>query len=197
LEEEGKSFMPSFVNSPINLRLDQTPPDSLPVELQNALAPLYNAFQQILSAFQSYVGVSVWDAEIQSQLDPSQTIFPQFHNRLYVIASEAIALGAPVNVFSNAGVLGVRNANATDATKPAHGYATAAIAGATRGEVILGHGLVVAQGAFVIGQAYWLNTVNGQYVAAPPVAAGNIEQFLGVGLSANELFFNCSGWIRH
>jgi len=46
-----------------------------------------------------------------------------------------------------------------------------------RGEVILGHGLVIATGAFAIGQNYWLNTVNGPILVAPPVAAGNIEQF--------------------
>lgn len=189
--------MPSFVNSPINLRLDQAPPDSLPIELQAALAPIYNAFQQILSAFQTFVGASQWDADIWSQLTPDQTIFPQFHNRLYVKAGEAIALGAPVNVFSNAGVLGIRNANATDTTKPAHGYATAAIINGAFGEVIVGHGLLTVPAAFVIGQNYWLSTVNGQYVTVPPAAAGNIEQFLGVGLSANLLFFNCSGWVRH
>src|SRR5882672_5773501 len=170
--------MPSFVNSPINLRLDQSPPDHLPVELQSALAPLYNAFQQLLSAFQNYGGISQWDPEIWSQLSPDQTLFPQFPNRFYPIASEAIGLGAPINLHSNAGVINCRNANATDTTKPAHG-------------------LVIATGAFAIGQNYWLNTVNGQYVVAPPVAAGNIEQFLGVGISANALFFNCSGWIRH
>lgn len=189
--------MPSFVNSPINLRLDQTPPDHLKPELQAALAPLYNAFQQILSAFQTFVGVSQWDTEIWSQLQPDQTVFPQFHNRFYVKASEAIVAGAPVNVFSNAGVVNVRNANATDTTKPAHGYATSAMVNGVFNEVILGHGLLQAVGAFVIGQAYWLSTVNGQYTTVPPVAAGNIEQFLGVGLNANELFFNCSGWIRH
>ena len=189
--------MPSFVNSPINLRLDQSPPDHLPVELQSALAPLYNAFQQLLSAFQNYGGISQWDPEIWSQLSPDQTLFPQFPNRFYPIASEAIGLGAPINLHSNAGVINCRNANATDTTKPAHGYVTAAIANGVRGEVILGHGLVIATGAFAIGQNYWLNTVNGQYVVAPPVAAGNIEQFLGVGISANALFFNCSGWIRH
>lgn len=189
--------MPSFVNSPINLRLDQAPPDYLPPELQNALAPLYNAFQQLLSAFQTYVGVSQWDQDIWSQLDPSQTIFPQFPNRLYVKATEAIALGAPVSLLLSGGSLQVRNANATDGTKPAHGYATAAIAGGVLGEVILGHGLLIAPGAFVTGTNYYLAIVSGTYTAVPPVAAGNIEQFLGVALSANELFFNCGSWIRH
>ena len=189
--------MPSFVNSPINLRLDQTPPDSLPVELQGALAPIYNAFQQLLSAFQTYGGISQWDADIWSQLTPDQTVFPQNANRLYVRAGEAIALGAPVNVFSNAGALGVRNANATDTTKPCHGFATSVIANGSFGEVILGHGLLTVTAAFVIGQNYWLSTVSGQYVTVPPAAAGNIEQFLGVGLSANLLFFNAAGWVRH
>lgn len=189
--------MPSFVNSPINLRLDQVPPDALPIELQNALFPLYNAFQQVLSAFQSFVGVSQWDQEIWSQLDPSQTIFPQFHNRLYVIASEAINAGAPINLFSNAGVLNVRNANATNNTKPAQGVASMNIAALAMGEVILGHALVTATAAFVIGTVYYLATANGQYTSVAPVAAGNIEQFLGVALNANELFFNCAGWITH
>jgi len=149
---------------------------------------LYNAFQQLLSAFQNYGGISQWDPEIWSQLSPDQTLFPQFPNRFYPIASEAIGLGAPINLHSNAGVINCRNANATDTTKPAHGYVTAAIANGVRGEVILGHGLVIATGAFAIDKLL-AEYCEWTICSSSSVAAGNIEQFLGVGISANALFF--------
>lgn len=191
--------MPAFINSPINLRLDYKPPDHLPPEIRNALEPLYNAFHQILAGIQSYVAPLQWDQELWDQLLPTQTIFPNFHNRLYLKAAETILFGAAINVFASGGVLKVRNANATDSTKPAHGFCSTSgglLAGVT-GEVILGHGLLTTVGAFTLGTNYWLNTVDGQYINIPPVVAGNIEQFLGVALNANDLFFNCSGWIQH
>jgi len=191
--------LPVFINSPINLRLDYKAPDHLRPELREALEPLYNAFHQILSGIQSYVAPLQWDQEIWSQLQPQQTIFPHFHNRLYLPATETIAFGAAINLFSTAGTLSARNANATTAAKPCHGFCstTGGLLNGVTGEVILGHGLLTTVGAFAMGNNYWLHTLDGQYVNVPPVADGNIEQFLGVALNANDLFFNCSGWMRH
>jgi hypothetical protein len=47
---------------------------------------------------------------------------------LLLLASEALAAGALVSIFSNAGVANFRNANATDSTKTPDGFVLSAVA---------------------------------------------------------------------
>ena len=92
-----------------------------------------------------------------------------------------------------------RNANATNNTKPAHGYCNV-VGGGVSGdylEIILFKGLCTLFSGLTPGQQYWLATADGQIAAAAPVAAGNIEQFIGVALDANSLFFNSHYRIQH
>ena len=47
-----------------------------------------------------------------------------------IVASEALAAGDFVNVYDNASTPNCRKANATDSTKPAHGFVLSAVAAA-------------------------------------------------------------------
>jgi hypothetical protein len=187
------------VNVPINARIGLKPDEALPEPIRFALEPVYDAIQQILASFQSLVGTGQYSPQADwPNLTPDITVFPQFHNRLYVIAGEAIAYGAMVSLYSNAGVLTARNANATDNTKPCIGFCSniGGIANGTVGEIILMRGLMATNG-LTVGQLYWLSTSNGQITATRPVAAGNIEQFIGIALSTTLLLTNIGGYIQH
>ena len=101
-----------------------------------------------------------------------------------ILASEAIAAGAMVNVWDNSGTLNVRNANATDTTKPCNGWAPSAIGSSSTGQINFG-GInpSVALGAFTvanIGQQVFLSTVSGGVViASNAFSSGNLVQSLG------------------
>lgn len=178
----------SRINSPFSLNMPETPQTNNK-ELFSELAIIYNALQTLQQAISTYTGAAPPPSEYWAVLTPGETLFPQNHNRFYPISSENIAAGAVINLWNNAGVLNVRNANATNNTKPCHGYAPATIVSPARGEIVLFNGLCTSIAGMTPGQRYWLHTVNGLIVNAPPVAAGNIEQAVGLALSATVLYF--------
>lgn len=187
-------------NSPVNFYLSQNPPSNVkdPVA-QAAFNELYNAIQNIIQTLVTSCGIGPQSAALWAQLAGSPSTLQAGNlNRLYVIAGENIPLGAMINLFSNAGVLNARNANATTNVKAADGYCTTAggIAAGAVGEVQLGHGLVSLVGV-TIGQRYWLSVVNGLITTVAPVAAGNIEQYIGVGIDASSVFVNMGYYVQH
>lgn len=187
-------------NSPVNFYLPQNPPTDIkdPVA-QQAFNELYNAIQNVIQALITFCGIGPQSASLWPSLAGSpSTLLEGNLNRLYVTASELIPLGAAVNLFNNAGVLNARNANATTNAKPADGFCTTSggIALGAVGEVQLGHGVVNLVG-LVIGQRYWLSTVNGLITTVAPVAAGNIEQYVGIAIDVTSVFFNLGYWIQH
>lgn len=103
-------------------------------------------------------------------------------------ATETISGGSWVNLWSNAGVASVRNADNTSIAKRAHGYAPAAIASGATGTVQLGRGINAALSGLTPGATYFLGTAGGQSTAIP-TASGSIVQQLGVARSATELSF--------
>lgn len=180
-------------NLPFNLGL----PDSAPHDLSDPrvaalLEQVYNAFQQLQMALHVYVGIGQQLQSLWPNLRYDQTLHLFSPNRLYAVASETIAYGNAVNVFNNAGVLTVRNANATDNTKPTHGFCTTTggIAAAAFGECILQCGIVLNLAGLVLGTRYFLSTTNGLITSVAPVALGNVEQALGIALDSTALFFN-------
>lgn len=187
-------------NSPVNFYLSQTPPTDIKDPLaQEAVTELYNALQNIIQTLINFCGIGPQSAALWLQLAGTPgTLQAGNLNRLYVTASELVPLGAMINLFNSAGVLKVRNANATTNAKPADGYCTTAggIALGAVGEVQLGHGVVSLVGV-TIGQRYWLSVVNGLITTVAPVAAGNIEQYIGIGIDANSVFVNTSYYIQH
>lgn len=186
-------------NSPFKLGIGAQPETSDP-RLFAVLTPVYNALLQLQQAITNYAGADQQPSAQWNQLRATDTILAQNAHRLYVPASEAISYGAMTNLYNNAGTLNARNANATNNTKPAYGFCSQA--GGTLGagaytEVIVLTGLVGTSG-LTPGTRYFLSTTNGLITSVAPVAAGNIEQVVGVALSATEFLFNASiQWVQH
>lgn len=105
-----------------------------------------------------------------------------------IAASESITAPALVNIFNVAGVAAVRNANATDATKRAHGFIVASV-------VMTGNATVYMEGrssgwtGLTPGAPQFLAVTNGQRTETPPSAAGNVVQGVGMAVSATAMDF--------
>lgn len=172
---------------------------AIPEGARPAIEELYAFSFQAIRAFVDYCGIGPQNFVNWSLLAGNpRTLLAGNLNRLYVVASEAIAQGAAVSLFNSAGVLNVRNANATNNTKICDGFCSTpgGIAAGASGEIILNNG-VASIGGLTIGQRYWLSTTNGLIANVPAVAAGNIEQYLGIAISSTTFSFNVSNWLQH
>lgn len=189
---------PQF-QSPIQLQISQGVPTSYPPELRAALGPVYSAIQSLLYSFTQYAGVAPQMEADWPNLTPGMTLLHQNTCRLYVIFDAAAAAGTVVYLYNNAGVLTAGKANATNNTKPCRAIVSSEGGSSGAGdfaEVMLG-GLVGNLAGMTPGVTYYLSTTDGLITNTAPVAAGNIEQFLGFALSATLLWFNPSYWIQH
>lgn len=182
--------MAAPIQSPIILNLGQQSPTSLPPEVRAAVDPLYNAFQQILFAFNKYCGVAPWPKDQWPSLTPDLTLTLQNMQRLYVPFTDACVGGSLINLWNNAGVLSARKANATNNLKPCSGWSTGTVAAGQVGEVMFGNGLCTQIGGLTPAQEYFLSTVDGLATAVPPVGPGNIQQSIGMGLGANLMWMH-------
>jgi hypothetical protein len=106
-----------------------------------------------------------------------------------IIAAEALAAGAIVNVFGGGSPM-AQNANATDGTKPATGFVLAAVAAGAPATVLSAGQLDTALSGLTPGTVYWLGTSPGTITTSPPSSAGNLVQQLGITTSATALAFN-------
>ena len=104
-----------------------------------------------------------------------------------VPASETLSAGALVQLWSNAGTLSARNANATGATpRSADGYILTSVTTSqtaivyTQGENNRASGLTVGP--------LWLSTTGGGATSTAP-GTGNIIQRIGLALSATRFIF--------
>lgn len=113
----------------------------------------------------------------------------QQDHRVIAVASEALVAGAAVSLWNNAGVLSVRNANATDNTKVAIGFVEKAVATGTPVEILCG-GLNIYKSGLTIGAIYYLDTANGAISNVKPSGAGKIVQPVGIALTGSQLFWN-------
>lgn len=113
---------------------------------------------------------------------------------LSLTASEAISAGALVNIDSTGKV---RNANATDATKPAVGIALAAIANAASGTVYFVGSANTGVTGLTAGAPVYLSTTAGASTSTAPSASGNLVQHVGWAISASEYVFTPSAGIIH
>ena len=187
--------------SPINFKMGRRliHADALPELEQRAFEEVREILEQLVLALTVYCGVGPRNQDqwnlLAGKLD---TVLSGNLNRLYVEATENIAFGALVSLHSSGGVTKVRNANATNNTRPADGFCSTAagITSGNAGEIIVHSGVATIIGA-TIGTRYYLSTVNGQISAAAPVAAGNIEQYVGICVEPNEVMVNLHYWIQH
>lgn len=178
-------------NLPFTLGIGDTPPAGLDPKVTGLAEEIYNAFTQIQLALHNTLGVGQQLKTQWSALDYTSTLHNASQTRYYRIASENLIYGAAINIWSDAGTLKFRNANATDNTKPCHGFCTT-LGGVTAGdycEAILFQGLLTGFAGLTAGARYFLSTANGLIAAAAPVAAGNIEQALGIALSSSALLY--------
>jgi hypothetical protein len=120
------------------------------------------------------------------------TLFPAGIGQasLTMLASEALAAGAAVNIFSNSGTPNVRNANATDATKPAIGFVNAAVSSGGTATIYFDGQLLSGLSGLTVGAPVYLGTTAGQITSTAPSASGNLVQQCGYAVSTTEIIFS-------
>lgn len=104
-----------------------------------------------------------------------------------MVASEALAAGNWVNVWSDAGAFKVRKADATVAGKEVDGFVLAAVSSGANATVYF-----EGTNNQVTGQtpgAVYLQTTAGSGGSTVPSATGNVVQRIGAAVSATEVNF--------
>lgn len=109
-------------------------------------------------------------------------------NNVVALASEAIAAGKFVNLYDNAGVLGMRLADNSN-NREAWGYTTAAVASGASGTAFRLNTVNANLSGLTPGGEYWLGIAGGVIAAPldPATATGKTDQYLGRAKSATEL----------
>ena len=104
-------------------------------------------------------------------------------------ASEALAAGDAVNIWADTGTVKIRKANATDATKPAHGFVKAAVESASNASVYF-EGVNAQLTGLTVGSRYYLSAATpGAITATPPAVAGNVVQYIGTPHAVGAIRF--------
>jgi len=124
--------------------------------------------------------------KIDATLLPAAAGTGENYNR---IASEALAAGDLINVWSNAGVANIRKADATIAGKEAMGFVQSSVASGATGVSRIGNGVITGLVGLTIGATYYLSTTAGGIVTVAPSAVGNVIQKVGRAISATELAY--------
>lgn len=120
-------------------------------------------------------------------IDP--TMLPAGLGQDFVVAKaiEALAENDVVTIYLS-GTLNTRLADATDETKPAHGYVTAAVEMNADATIRLNG--VLPGAALTPGARYFLSAaVPGGVTDTAPAATGNILQVVGVAVSETQIKF--------
>jgi len=106
-----------------------------------------------------------------------------------ITASEAIAAGALINLWTDGGNIAMRNANATDTTKSSDGFVKVAVSSGATAPYFANGETNDALSGLTPGATYYLDTTAGQITATPPATSGNGLQTVGKALSASELAY--------
>jgi len=193
------SYSNPYYSSPIDFRIPGSVPGTIDAPIKNALEDIYTSLNIVARTLVNYAGIGPQVYSTWINLNGStRTLLSGNLNRFYCTAGEVIPYGAVVSAVNIAGAIQMFLADATDNTLPAIGFCNT-LAGVNIGDVaefILNAGVLVTSG-LTPGAAYWLDTAAGNLTTVRPVAAGNIEQFVGIALSDTELNFNCAGYIQH
>lgn len=104
-----------------------------------------------------------------------------------ILASEAIAAGAYVNIWNNTGTANIRNADNSAIGKEAHGYVLSAVGAGTTGLVYFSGNNTAVTGQ-TVGNVY-LGTV-GTATSTAPSGSGNVVQRIGEATSASSINTN-------
>lgn len=187
-------------SSSVNFNIPSTIPENTPEGMKGIMNDILTWFQGIIKALVNNCGIgpqlpSQWAAYAQT---PGSTFLAANMGRMYAIALEPIQQGALVNFVLDSGLLKAQNANATNNAKMCNAYCSTPgglVAGAP-GEFIQGRGSIAITG-LTVGAKYYLSRVNGLVTASAPVAAGNIEQYVGFAAQTNLLIFHTCFYIQH
>ncbi len=103
-------------------------------------------------------------------------------------ASEDLVANDVVNFFDDSGTLKCRKANATNTTKPAHGYVKDGVTTGNNATVFT-DGFLPGTG-LTIGSKYYLSAAAaGEVTTTAPSGTGNIAQPVGVAISETKIKF--------
>lgn len=102
--------------------------------------------------------------------------------------SEAITAGALVNLYLVSTTWTARNANSTDATKPAMGFVTSSTTSPANTTVYFPGQIVTGVSGLTPGPVF-LSTTSGAVSSTAPSTAGNLVQQVGYALSATSFVF--------
>lgn len=107
-----------------------------------------------------------------------------------ITASEALAAGDLVNIWSDGGAFKVRKADASAAGKEAHGFVLAAVSAGAAATVYF-EGTNTQMTGLTPG-ALFLSVTAGKAQASAPTGAGQVVQRVGFAVSATALNFQAS-----
>lgn len=105
-----------------------------------------------------------------------------------ITASEALAAGDFVNIYSSTGIK-CRKADATTSGKEACGFVLAAVSNGAQATVYRISQSNTQLTSLTPGSKYYLAATAGAVTTTPPSAAGNIVQSVGYAISATALAF--------
>lgn len=139
-------------------------------------------FFRFVSAGETLAGVTTYSHT------PAGVVAASAGSSAAPVASDALAAGDLVNLWSDAGVLSMRRADATDDTKPADGFVKVAVAiGASAPFFTDGQADDQLSG-LTPGATYYL-AVGGGVTDTPPAVSGNGLQQVGKSLSDSSLLY--------
>lgn len=104
-----------------------------------------------------------------------------------IVASEALAAGDLVNIYSNGGTPNARKADATNGRR-AMGFVTAAVSNGANATVYF-EGSISGKTGLTIGAPQYLSATAGGTTETAPTTAGQIVQEIGVATSATSISF--------
>jgi hypothetical protein len=186
-------------SSPVNFQIPQSPPSNVPKDLKPVFQQIYDCFQNVIHSFQSQLGVGSAPQSAWTQLSGSaNTVQANNVNRFYAQAGANLLLGDMVSLKMVGALMTAVPANAVTNALPADGFCN--VSGGTLSgvvtEIILSNGVVANSGSpYIAGQRYWLSaSAPGKLVTSRPIASGNIEQYIGIAIDANNLYVNIGGY---
>lgn len=197
------SLNPSTYDSIIQVGLPGSVPDNISnPEVITAYRVLSAAILNIVRAMEQFGGFTMKGVDQWSFLSGRDTILLSNQTRYYVFAGENLDYQDFVNLYDDAGVCKARLATSFDGAAPrrAHGFCNipGGVVTGDRVEVLLQFGIMSISG-IVAGTELYLSTTAGSPAATPDVAAGHLEQHLGVGIATDLAFITIAmgSFIQH
>lgn len=177
-------------NSKISLGLGILPASELPPVVYGELSAVYKAVQNLLDGVSRYSGIDAPESNTWKDLTYADTLLMANTSRMYPVAAVVITAGQAINLYNDTGVLKARLASASAASTMAHGIAMTSAAIGDQFEMYWLRGLVTTIGGMTLGTLYWLSPTAGAIQNLAPTVAGQIQQPVGLALTASVLLLD-------